>query len=113
MLLIFILFRCETCRQDQNNCTGHFGHIELVGPVYNPLMFNTINKLLRSKCFNCHKLKIKDKLIIYYYLKLSLIKLGYLGDAKYLDSLLYSTVCPNNNILGTYLLKFRYYKRVF
>ena len=68
-------------------------------------MFNTINKLLRSKCFNCHKLKIKDKLIIYYYLKLSLIKLGYLGDAKYLDSLLYSTVCPNNNILGIYLFK--------
>ncbi len=65
-------------------------------------MFNSINKLLRSKCFNCHKLKIKDKLIIYYYLKLLLIKLGYLGDAKYLDNLIYSPICPNNNILGIF-----------
>ena len=67
-------------------------------------MFNFIYKLLRSKCFNCNKLKIKDTLIIYFYLKLSLIKLGYLSDAKYLDSLIYSKVCPNSNILGSFRL---------
>lgn len=63
-------------------------------------MFNSIYKILRSKCFNCHKLKIKEKLITFFYLKLSLIKLGFLGDARALDSLFYSVVLPNSNSLG-------------
>uniref|UniRef100_A0A3P9I565 DNA-directed RNA polymerase subunit n=1 Tax=Oryzias latipes TaxID=8090 RepID=A0A3P9I565_ORYLA len=31
---------CSTCCQDFNNCPGHFGHIELPLPVYNPLFFD-------------------------------------------------------------------------
>lgn len=30
---------CITCRLNQSSCPGHFGHIELPVPVYNPLLF--------------------------------------------------------------------------
>ena len=47
---------CEVCHQNNENCTGHFGHIELSIPVYNPFLINQILELLNAKCFNCHKL---------------------------------------------------------
>ena len=31
--------RCATCQQGYMACPGHFGHIELAVPVYNPLVF--------------------------------------------------------------------------
>lgn len=31
---------CATCLQNFSNCPGHFGHIELPLPVYNPLFFD-------------------------------------------------------------------------
>lgn len=31
---------CSSCMQDYNNCPGHFGHVELPLPVYNPLFFD-------------------------------------------------------------------------
>lgn len=30
--------QCVTCRQNSTSCPGHFGHIELPVPVYNPLL---------------------------------------------------------------------------
>ena len=27
--------KCKTCHLDQEKCPGHFGHIELVIPVFN------------------------------------------------------------------------------
>ena len=35
---------CEVCHQNNENCTGHFGHIELSIPVYNPFLINQILK---------------------------------------------------------------------
>lgn len=31
--------RCQTCSLGYDSCPGHFGHIELPLPVYNPLVF--------------------------------------------------------------------------
>lgn len=36
----FFYQACSTCCQDFNNCPGHFGHVELPLPVYNPLFFD-------------------------------------------------------------------------
>ena len=33
---------CETCGQTSAMCPGHFGHINLPLPVYNPLLFTTL-----------------------------------------------------------------------
>uniref|UniRef100_A0A3P9N1Q4 DNA-directed RNA polymerase subunit n=1 Tax=Poecilia reticulata TaxID=8081 RepID=A0A3P9N1Q4_POERE len=47
---------CSTCCQDFNNCPGHFGHIELPLPVYNPLFFDKLYLLIRGSCLSCHML---------------------------------------------------------
>ena len=49
--------RCETCGQEEKECPGHIGHIELVMPVYNCFLITYLHKLLRIKCFFCHKIK--------------------------------------------------------
>ena len=50
--------QCATCKQGYMACPGHFGHIELAVPVYNPLVFTTLFKLLRCTCLHCYKLKM-------------------------------------------------------
>lgn len=48
--------RCETCDGNYVSCPGHFGHLELVKPVYHIGFINTIMKVLRCVCFHCSKL---------------------------------------------------------
>ena len=50
--------RCATCNQMYEHCPGHLGHLELVLPVYHPLLFNQLYMLLKSMCFNCHRFRI-------------------------------------------------------
>lgn len=51
---------CSTCRQPQLHCTGHFGHIDLVLPVYNPLAFKELVKILKWICVFCHHFKMHE-----------------------------------------------------
>ena len=53
--------KCVTCGQEGLTCPGHMGHIELLLPVYNPFLMDKIHKLLRSKCFTCHRLRIAEE----------------------------------------------------
>jgi len=64
LLSISFLFRCSTCRRDYFSCPGHFGHIDLAVPVYNPLLFSSMYKLLQSTCMYCHHLRITDTMVI-------------------------------------------------
>lgn len=82
---------CEVCKQNTENCPGHFGHIDLPVPVYNPFMMNHILKLLNAKCFNCGKLKINRKDLAYLFLKLLLIKLELYQEAEGVHELMYET----------------------
>eukprot|EP01124_Arcella_intermedia_P028971 TRINITY_DN6010_c0_g1_i2.p1 TRINITY_DN6010_c0_g1~~TRINITY_DN6010_c0_g1_i2.p1 ORF type:complete len:326 (+),score=29.18 TRINITY_DN6010_c0_g1_i2:214-1191(+) len=50
-------FKCTTCECDANECSGHFGHIELAKPMFHLGFMSTIVKILRCICFNCMKLK--------------------------------------------------------
>jgi DNA-directed RNA polymerase II subunit RPB1 len=50
-------FRCATCESDGDECPGHFGHIELVKPMFHYFYLATVVKVLRSVCFHCGKLK--------------------------------------------------------
>ncbi|XP_035016584.1 DNA-directed RNA polymerase I subunit RPA1 [Hippoglossus stenolepis] len=47
---------CSTCCQDFNMCPGHFGHVDLPLPVYNPLFFDKLYLLIRGSCLACHML---------------------------------------------------------
>ncbi|KAK4305013.1 hypothetical protein Pmani_023073 [Petrolisthes manimaculis] len=48
---------CETCKQTGYHCTGHCGHIELPVPMYNPLFYAAIRKILGTMCTKCFRLQ--------------------------------------------------------
>lgn len=56
-------FSCATCSQDHFNCPGHFGHIEVPIPAYNPMFFDNLYALLRAKCAYCHHFRITRALV--------------------------------------------------
>ena len=49
---------CSTCHCNKINCPGHFGHINLVRPVFHVGFIKEINKILRCICYRCHKILI-------------------------------------------------------
>lgn len=46
---------CSTCEQKNTFCPGHFAHIKLASPVYHPMFFDMIRKLLKCICFRCSR----------------------------------------------------------
>ena len=46
---------CPTCKQTNQFCPGHFGHITLARPVYLYQFFETTEKLCNLICLNCSK----------------------------------------------------------
>ena len=97
---------CEVCHQNNENCTGHFGHIELSIPIYNPFLLNQILKLLNIKCFNCHKLKLNLKDTSYLLMKLFLIKLGLFNEAEDIKNIMYETFKENTSSINNKIIKF-------
>ncbi|KAF8571179.1 hypothetical protein P879_02394 [Paragonimus westermani] len=53
---------CGHCGLDYFTCPGHFGHIEFAKPVFNPLFFDLLFKLMKSFCFSCFRLYGADYL---------------------------------------------------
>ena len=49
---------CNTCGQTNINCPGHFGHIELVKPVYHYHLVHRLVKILKCVCIRCSKLLV-------------------------------------------------------
>jgi DNA-directed RNA polymerase II subunit RPB1 len=54
---------CPTCKQTNQSCPGHFGHIELARPVYLYQFFDTVEKLCNMICLNCSKPLMKYELL--------------------------------------------------
>lgn len=67
---------CKTCNLSLLNCPGHFGHIKLPRPVFNPMLFDSLLSIVRCCCFQCKHFKITnyDRLILF--CKLSLLRNG-------------------------------------
>jgi DNA-directed RNA polymerase beta' subunit len=59
-----------------NHCPGHVGHIQLTAPIYNPFLFKEAYKLLKAKCFGCHRLRIHGSKIDAYIGALKMLKAG-------------------------------------
>ena len=70
-------FKCATCDEHMSECPGHFGHIELVTPVFHVGTFpekvwvlhsilivigfmTKIKKLLETVCHNCGKILVDE-----------------------------------------------------
>ena len=67
---------CVTCGLTMMHCPGHVGHIELCAPIYNPFLMKDVYKLFKSKCFNCHRIRIHANKIEAFVLCLKLLKAG-------------------------------------
>ena len=91
---------------DSNECTGHLGHIELPAPLYNPFLLKHLLRLLNSKCFNCHKLKLRKKEKFYFLLKIILIKLGYIEEASDIQHVLFNQTLDSSKFLEIRVEKF-------
>ncbi|KAI5190307.1 DNA-directed RNA polymerase III subunit RPC1 [Nematocida sp. AWRm77] len=46
---------CSTCGEWMAECMGHFGHIDLVLPVFHPGLLKNIHKILQIVCKTCSK----------------------------------------------------------
>lgn len=77
--------RCSTCGLGSAQCPGHFGHIDLCLPVYNPLTFAQLFQLLRLTCLYCHKLRMSGIRSALYWGKLKLLQAGLLMEAMDLE----------------------------
>jgi len=51
---------CPTCKQSNQHCPGHFGHIRLARPVYLYQFFDAAEKLANVICLTCSKLLVPD-----------------------------------------------------
>ena len=57
---LHIWSKCATCGQNKRKCPGHYGHIELIKPVYHISWVTHIIYWLRCICIACGKTLIKD-----------------------------------------------------
>jgi DNA-directed RNA polymerase I subunit RPA1 len=73
--------RCASCGLNNFECPGHFGHIEVSVPLYNPLVFMTLYKILRSTCLHCYKFRMSETEIVRFCERFSLLKEGNLVEA--------------------------------
>ncbi|GFY98256.1 nuclear RNA polymerase A1 [Actinidia rufa] len=78
---------CKSCGQRSFHCPGHCGHIDLVTPVYNPLLFNMLHNLLQRTCFFCLHFRASRSEVEKRAAQLELIAKGDIVRAKSLDSI--------------------------
>lgn len=53
---------CETCGEKNKVCPGHFGHIELVYPCYNPKFIETVANVFKCICIKCFAPRISESI---------------------------------------------------
>jgi DNA-directed RNA polymerase II subunit RPB1 len=51
---------CKTCKNTSANCPGHFGHIELACPLYNPNHIIYVKKILNVTCYLCSNILVPE-----------------------------------------------------
>ncbi|XP_047337717.1 DNA-directed RNA polymerase I subunit 1-like isoform X2 [Impatiens glandulifera] len=77
---------CKSCGQRYFHCPGHCGHIDLVTPVFNPLMFGMLYNILQMTCFYCLHFRESRNQVNKCTAQLELIAKGDIAGAKSLQS---------------------------
>lgn len=73
--------KCRTCGLNSYECPGHFGHVEVSVPLYNPLVFMTLFKVLRTSCMHCFKFRMTEYEMGQFCERFELLKGGELVEA--------------------------------
>uniref|UniRef100_A0A4W4F8X2 DNA-directed RNA polymerase subunit n=1 Tax=Electrophorus electricus TaxID=8005 RepID=A0A4W4F8X2_ELEEL len=76
---------CSTCMQDFNHCPGHFGHINLHLPVYNPFLFDKLYMIVRGSCLSCQMLTCPRAAIHLLLYQLKLLDVGAMKEVYELE----------------------------
>ena len=79
---------CTTCSLAYFYCPGHFGHIELPMPAYNPLTFDVLYSLFRNICTGCHRYRLPEVKIKAFLCKLRLSDYGLIKEAEEIDMII-------------------------
>ncbi|KAK8562107.1 hypothetical protein V6N13_148766 [Hibiscus sabdariffa] len=89
---------CKSCGLLKLHCPGHCGHIDLVSPIYNPLLFNFLHTLIQKTCFFCYHFRAERTKVERCVSQLKLIGKGDVVGAKRLDpDLKDASSYPENN----------------
>ncbi|XP_064604874.1 DNA-directed RNA polymerase I subunit RPA1-like [Liolophura sinensis] len=88
---------CVTCGQNYIYCPGHMGHIQLPLPVYNPLYFQILIKILRGTCFHCHRLQASTAQSILFIHELKVLELGCLPAVGHLRDIMGELLAVETN----------------
>uniref|UniRef100_A0A8C2EIU7 DNA-directed RNA polymerase subunit n=1 Tax=Cyprinus carpio TaxID=7962 RepID=A0A8C2EIU7_CYPCA len=86
---------CSTCMQDFTSCPGHFGHVDLPLPVYNPMFFDKLYLLIRGSCLGCHMLKCPRTAVHLLLGQLKLLDVGAMTEVYELENVLNQLVEVN------------------
>lgn len=70
---------CDTCKQDLNECVGHFGYLDLALPVFHVGHFRTTVTILQSICKSCSRVMLKPEDAKSYSKRLTNPNLSYLA----------------------------------
>ncbi|XP_077865105.1 DNA-directed RNA polymerase I subunit RPA1-like [Saccoglossus kowalevskii] len=89
---------CGTCSLNYLHCPGHFGHIVLPLPVYNPLFFRLLVKILKGSCLNCHHLLAGRSSVIKIKSQLKCLEYGILSAVDDLENIISEASSENNDI---------------
>lgn len=81
---------CATCYYDYENCTGHFGFIELNAPIYHPRLIRDIIRILNIVCNSCGGLLLTKEQIE----KQGLLKYRSYERLKALEAATEKLTCP-------------------
>ncbi|TPX51338.1 DNA-directed RNA polymerase [Synchytrium endobioticum] len=73
---------CATCNLAYFSCPGHFGHIELAAPCYNPVTFPLMKKLLQITCVYCHRFRHTKIHVALFVARLRLVHAGLILQAN-------------------------------
>jgi DNA-directed RNA polymerase I subunit RPA1 len=90
---------CLTCNLDYFKCAGHFGHINLALPVYNPIFLRELVRLLRVSCLSCHQLITSKLEKEYFHAKMYLVNLGLIEQVSRVEDLYAKIVNENDTKL--------------
>jgi DNA-directed RNA polymerase I subunit RPA1 len=83
---------CVTCGCGYMTCPGHASHLELAVPVYHPILFPLVVKLLKAKCLHCHRFRMDKVPMMTMETKFKLLHAGRLQESLELDTTLAQSV---------------------
>lgn len=76
---------CGTCGLNYVHCPGHMGHITLPLPVFHPIFFTTLYRILQTSCLSCHHFLITKHKCHLLKAQMRLLEHGLVSDALELE----------------------------